>query len=95
MGFFGGIIDFNRIHLDSLNEFMALQKYENFEFRLLEKTPVFLQMNEKSVALLAFPDMKNSIDYLGFEATDENSLNRCRNLFDYYWERSKPFISAM
>ncbi|MCW4014069.1 MAG: ArsR family transcriptional regulator [Candidatus Bathyarchaeota archaeon] len=86
-------VDYDRIHPDSMKEFIDLHRYENFEFRLLEEAPVFLQMNEKEVALLAFPDMNNAIDYLGFEATDIKSLTWCMNLFDYYWEQSKPFLS--
>ena len=85
------IVDYDRIHPDSLNEFMELNRFENFEFRLITDPPVFLQMNEKRVTLLAFPDQSNAIDYLGFEATDERSLGLCQEIFDYYWSKSKPF----
>ena len=90
---FPDTVDFDRIHPDSLREFTALHRFENFEFRLLEDVPVFLQMNEKQISLLAFPDKNQSIDYLGFEATDESSMKWCQNLFDYYWVLSKPFLS--
>ena len=85
-------VDYDRIHPDSMKEFEALHLYENFEFRLLD-APVFLQMNEKNVVLLAFPDTDDSIDYLGFEATDERSLAWCQDLFEHYWRLSKPFLS--
>ena len=84
-------IDYDKIHPESMNEFMELNRYENFEFRLIKEPPVFLQMNEKRVALLAFPDQSNAIDYLGFEATDERSLGLCQDIFDYYWSTSKHF----
>lgn len=86
-------VDYDRIHPEAMKEFTALHRYENFEFRLLEEVPVFLQMNEKQVSLLAFPDKNKSIDYLGFEANDEHSMKWCQSLFDYYWELSKPFLS--
>lgn len=88
-------VDFDRIHTDSMKEFMALHSQGGFEFRLLEDTPVFLQMNEKEVALLAFPDIEGAIDYLGFEANDQRSLEWCRSLFEYYWGLSKSFLSKM
>jgi len=85
-------VDFDRIHPETLKAFTDLHRYSNFEFRLLEQVPIFLQMNEKGVALLAFPDQENVIDFMGFEATDESSMRWCSGVFEHYWKISKPFI---
>lgn len=85
-------VDFERIHLDSLNSFVELHRYDNFEFRVLDEVPLLLQMNEKGVALLAFPNKENVIDFMGFSATDPRSIQWCKDIFEYYWKKSKPFF---
>jgi len=85
-------VDYDMIHPDSLKAFLELLRYSNFEFRLISGTPIFLQMNEKGVALIAFPDKDGIIDFMGFEATDPRSNNWCSDVFDYYWKVSKPFM---
>ena len=85
-------VDFGRIHPEALEVFTDLHQYSNFEFRLLDDVPLFLQMNEKGIALLAFPNKENLIDFMGFEAADPRSMQWCRDVFEYYWENSKPFM---
>lgn len=85
-------VDFDRIHPEALEAFTELHMSSVFEFRVLDKVPLFLQMNEKGVSLVAFPDKDGLIDFMGFEAKDEASMNWCRDVFEYYWERSKPFF---
>lgn len=86
-------VDFDKIHPESLKAFTELHRYSNFEFRLIESVDIFLQMNEKGVALVAFPDRENQIDFMGFEATDEISMRWCNDVFEHYWSISKPFLS--
>jgi predicted transcriptional regulator len=60
-----------------------------FISRLLEKADVFIAMSEKEVAGISFPLEDGRFDYHGFTATDENSYNWCRDVFEYYWMRSE------
>jgi len=82
----------NDVHAESLREFVKLHRLGNFEFRVIESTDLFLHMNEKEVSLLAFPDLNNKFDYLGFEARDDKAVNWCSEVFNHYWMNSKPFL---
>ena len=55
--------------------------------RLHEKIDVTLYMNEKEVAVLAFPSLSGEFDYLGFTSTDPMVLDWCKDLHCYYWDR--------
>jgi predicted transcriptional regulator len=88
-------VDVNRIHPDSMNSFMELHRYDNFEFRVFDEIPLLLQMNEKGVALLAFLNMENVIDFMGFSATDSRSIQWCKDVFEYYWKKATPFFQAI
>ncbi|MFA9437693.1 MAG: helix-turn-helix transcriptional regulator [Candidatus Bathyarchaeota archaeon] len=55
--------------------------------RTHEKIDVSLYMNEKEVAILAFPALTGEFDYLGFTSTDPKVLEWCNDLHSYYWER--------
>lgn len=61
----------------------------HFTRRVLEKVHVFIAMSEKEVAGISFPLEDGRFDYHGFTAIDENSYNWCRDVFEYYWERSE------
>ena len=50
-----------------------------------EKIDVTLYMNEKEVAILAFPAVKGEFDYLGFTSTDPKVLEWCKDLHTHYW----------
>jgi predicted transcriptional regulator len=75
---------------DTLEMYTASFKAGNLDYRAVPSVDVFLHSSEKEVSILSFPDMEGRFDYLGFEATDETTLNWCRDVFQYYWERSKP-----
>jgi len=51
---------------------------------------VYIAMSEKEVAALAFPNIKGKIDYYGFSSKDPRFHRWCHDLFNYYWDRSKP-----
>jgi predicted transcriptional regulator len=75
-----------------MESFKELHRFDNFEFRLLDDPPLFLQMNENGIAILAFPTRENTIDFMGFEATDNRSIKWCKDIFNYLWDKSKPFF---
>ena len=85
-------VETDKIPLDSFRSFIKLHRSGNFEFRIIERTDLFLHMNEKEVSLLAFPDMYDKFDYLGFEVTDDRTINWCNEVFNHYWNCSKPFF---
>jgi predicted transcriptional regulator len=64
------------------------------EHRVLEKIEVYIHMSEKEAAL-AFPTLNGRFDHLGFVTTDERALKWCRDLFYYYWEKTKPLIDPL
>jgi len=53
-----------------------------------EKIDVILYMNEKEVAVLAFPELNGAFDYLGFTSSDPLVLNWCKDLHHYYWDKA-------
>ena len=88
-------VDIKRIHPDSMKSFTELHRFKNFEFRVLDEIPLLLQMNEKGVALLAFPNRENVIDFMGFNATDSRSIQWCKDIFNYYWDKAIPFFQML
>jgi len=89
---FPSSLDKSRIPPESLKAFHDLHRLENFEFRIIDSVELFLYMNEK-YSIISFPDRGHKFDYLGFEATDQRTLGWCRDVFEYYWRRSKPFLT--
>ena len=85
-------VETGKIPRETLEGFIELHGSGNFEFRVIERTDVFLHMNESEVSLLAFPDVDGRFDYLGFEAADEGTINWCSEVFNHYWSVSKPFF---
>ena len=61
------------------------------EQKATKSVDVFLFLSEKMCAL-AFPNSKGEFDYRGFTAEDERSLKWCGDLFQHYWEISKPRV---
>lgn len=51
---------------------------------------VYLAMSEKEVAALAFPNTKRKMDYYSFSSKDPTFHRWCYDMFNYYWDRSKP-----
>lgn len=79
-----------KIHNRALEIQIELIKAGVLEYRVIESIDIFIHMSEKEASIIAFPDEDGLYDYLGFEATDQRSLNWCRDLFEYYWAKAKP-----
>lgn len=60
--------------------------------RSLEKIDITIYMNEKEVGILAFPTNTGEFDYLGFSSKDPKVLKWCKDIFNYYWEQSSPYV---
>ncbi|MFB0522699.1 MAG: helix-turn-helix transcriptional regulator [Candidatus Bathyarchaeia archaeon] len=61
---------------------------EILEEGLVERLDVYIYMSEKEAAIVCFPLLDGRFDYLGFTSTDERAQRWCKDLFQYYWERS-------
>ena len=59
------------------------------EMGTLERIDAFLYLSEKEVAIVAFPALDGKFDYLGFSSRDERAHNWCKDLFEYFWERTE------
>ena len=58
--------------------------------RKMEQFEVFLWMSEKEIAILSFPTLDGTFDYLGFTSKDDRALKWCNDLYNYYWDRAEP-----
>lgn len=56
--------------------------------RFSDDISVYLYVSEKE-AIVAFPLMDGSFDYLGFASRDEAVLGFCRGLFEFFWGRGE------
>jgi predicted transcriptional regulator len=61
-----------------------------FEVRTRSEANIFIAMNEKEAAILAFPMENNLFDYRGFSSTDPLFLKWCRDIFEHYWATAVP-----
>jgi hypothetical protein len=57
---------------------------------LMDEFDIYLYMSEKEVAVVGFPQMDGKFDYLGFSSSDDQMRDWCEDLFEYYWEKSRP-----
>ncbi len=62
----------------------------DFEVRSSSTANFFLAMNEKEVAMLAFPLRNNVFDYRGFSAKDPEFIEWCKEVFEYHWKNADP-----
>ena len=69
-----------------LNDLARHRVKGNIEHKFLERIDFSLFMNEKEVSF-DFPDFKGEFDFHGFTSTDQKTLEWCKDLFDYYWEK--------
>ena len=60
-----------------------------FVNRFIESVNVFMALSEKEVAIICFPGADGRIDYRGFHSDDPEVQKWAKDLFEYYWERSK------
>jgi predicted transcriptional regulator len=58
--------------------------------RLLNDIDIHIFMNEKEVASVAFPLHDGRFDYLGFTSKNPQVHNWCHDVYEHYWELSKP-----
>jgi predicted transcriptional regulator len=58
----------------------------HLDVRLADSIDVFLYVSDAE-AVLAFPILDGSFDYLGFTSTDAATRRLCMDVFNYYWER--------
>ena len=63
--------------------------------RTLEKIDITIYMNEKEVGILAFPSKTGEFDYLGFSSKDPKVLKWCKDVFNYYWDQSSPYVDTL
>ena len=82
--------DMDRVHPDMVEMNRELSKTGRWESRLIDRCDVFIHMSEREVAVLSFSDRDGYYDYLGFEGTDKETLGWCMDVFNYYWNRSRP-----
>lgn len=65
-----------------------------FEFRELDDVKVATVVDEKS-AIVCFSDLNGRIDFnRGFLGTDPSFHKWCRDLFAYYWDKSKRILPS-
>ena len=57
--------------------------------RCLESVDVRILITDKE-ASLSFPNTDGQIDYASFTSTDPVFRRWCKDLYLYYWEKSKP-----
>ena len=63
--------------------------------RMLEKIEVTIYMNEKEVGILAFPSNAGEFDYLGFSSNNSKVWKWCKDVFNYYWDHSSPYVDTL
>lgn len=62
--------------------------------KVLDNIYVFLVITEKGYAV-SLPNQDGEFDYRGFVGTDERGLSWCRELFEYYWNKSEDRILSL
>ena len=58
--------------------------------RVLPSVDVMVLVSDDD-AVVCVPQIGGKMDYTGFRARDPISYKWCKDLFLYYWEKSKPF----
>jgi predicted transcriptional regulator len=73
-------------YLNAEDEKYILESWKNgnLEVRLTENIGVFLYVSEKN-AIVAFPLIDGSFDYLGFVTNHSRGMRLCQDIFEYYW----------
>ncbi|MFH0850734.1 MAG: ArsR family transcriptional regulator [Candidatus Bathyarchaeota archaeon] len=61
-----------------------------FVNKTLESVDIFLAISEKEVAGICFPGLDGRMDYRGFHSDDPGVHRWAKDLYEYFWERSKP-----
>jgi predicted transcriptional regulator len=72
------------------SKYVELVNNESREYRSCSDLSVILHSSEKEMPVLSFLSSDGEYDYLGFEATDEDSIKWNKDLFEYYWRKAYP-----
>ncbi len=73
-------------------DFAKAARNRKMDFRFLDKIPIFLCLSEKEVAALAFPDVNENLDYIGFKSERKEILEWSKGLYDFYWNKASKQI---
>jgi predicted transcriptional regulator len=78
-------------YIDAEDEEYLLRMWRegSLEIRLSEEIRVFLYVTE-SRAIVAFPLIDGSFDYVGFATESPDGLSLCRDVFEHYWGLGTP-----
>jgi predicted transcriptional regulator len=78
------------LNLTNDDVFARAARAKKLESRYIDKMDVSIFVSEKGVAAIAFPNIEGKFDYLSFTSSATLSQEWAKNLFLYYWSRSKP-----
>jgi predicted transcriptional regulator len=75
-------------YITAEDEEYLLQSWKegSLEIGLAEAIQVFLYVTERK-AIVAFPLIDGSFDYVGFATESPDGLSLCRDIFEYYWSK--------
>jgi predicted transcriptional regulator len=63
-----------------------------FKHRMLDRVPLAVYIADNSQAAVMFPDRHGEVDMSKlFVSEDPKFCEWCSDLFEYYWQRSRPF----
>jgi predicted transcriptional regulator len=79
----------NNIPEESIKSIANHRKNDMIHDRVLQSIDIAFYMNEREVALLAFPSEDGAFDYMGFASRDESFIDWCKDVHQYYWNLGK------
>jgi len=65
------------------------------ELRYVDRVDVFLMMSEKEVGGITFRTVDGGFDHMHFSGSDSRFHGWCKDLFEYYWVRSRLGAHAL
>jgi predicted transcriptional regulator len=90
-----GILEGLNIRILMPKEYLAntarLAPEKNIELKGLSDIPLILALNERE-GFVGFRTLDGRMDYTGFFGNDKAFLNWVKDLFSYFWEKSKQFL---
>jgi predicted transcriptional regulator len=72
--------------------FAKAARIKKLESRFLDEIDVFVCLSEKEVAALGFPNLENKLDYIGFKAKTDLTVEWAKTLYEYYWNKATAQI---
>jgi predicted transcriptional regulator len=75
-------------YISEADEELFIQAWHDGKIKVRKSDTIelFLYVSERE-AVIAFPLVDGSFDYLGFHSGDQAMLSYCRDLFDFYYEK--------